>query len=630
MIKNSYHILEQVYGYRDFRPVQKEIIDHVLSGKDALALLPTGGGKSICYQIPGMMLNGLCVVISPLIALIKDQVEQLQQRGVKVIGLTGGISHNDLSDLLDNCVYGNYQFLYLSPERLRNDLVRDRLKNIKISLIAVDEAHCISQWGHDFRPAYRLINEFRATLQNVPLLAVTATATKKVKEDILENLKINRNAVFMSSFARPNLSYILENTPDKRTALLQFYKEHEGSSIVYVRSRKNATYFADLLNQSQITASYYHGGLPLKVRAKTSALWLKDQCQVMVATNAFGMGIDKPNVRSVIHVQMPESIESYYQETGRAGRDGMESIALFIFNINDTTHARNQFLSASATSQSVKHIYKKLCVYLQIPLGEGVDTTHHFSFAHFCNTYNLDGTLCYNALQTLDRFSVIALSQGFERRSTVRFRESGKNITQFAGNNEVLNAIIQSILRTYGGSINHTIEVNIALIAQRSKTSEEQVIQALTTLKDKDYIDAAIVNADTQITLLQPRDDDRTINAFSKELDLQNTYKKEKLNALIALVTDSKQCLNKLLLAYFDEKSIENCGKCSNCLKLQKTTKSQDCTAAILNILAQNPETLENLQIQLQIPMTEITSSIKKLMDMSVVGLTHSNTYTLL
>jgi len=627
VIKNSYHILKQVYGYQEFRPVQKEIIDHVLSGRDALALLPTGGGKSICYQIPGLMLDGLCIVISPLIALIKDQVEQLKQRGIKAIGLTGGISQNDLSDILDNCVYGQYQFLYLSPERLQQNLVKERLKNMKISLIAVDEAHCISQWGHDFRPAYRFINDLRASLKNVPVIAVTATATKQVQDDILENLNIKTAYVFKSSFERPNIAYTIYDTADKRKALIQFYNKHKETSIIYVRSRKNAIQYAQLLQQNNVTAAFYHGGLEHKLRTKTAALWMSNQVQTIVATNAFGMGIDKAGVRSVVHVQLPDSIESYYQETGRAGRDGKAAVAFFIYNINDITHAQRQFISAVATSKIVKHVYKKLCIYLQIALGEGMDSTHSFSFSQFCSTYKLAGIQCFNALQALDRFSIIALSQGFHRRSSIRFRESGTNIIQFAGNNLELNAIIQSILRTYGSSTNQQIDINVPLIALRSNTSEEQVIYALTTLKEQEYIDAVIVDADTQVTFLQPRDDDRTVNVFSKDLDAQNTYKKKKLDALVTFVSEEKRCLNNMLLAYFSERKTKDCGICSNC---KRAFKAADCTEAVLKSLEQEPRSLHALQESLQVPSEDIIKCLKKLMDMSRVAITPYNTYTLL
>lgn len=627
MFKNSYNILEKVYGYSEFRPVQKEIIDHILDGKDALALLPTGGGKSICYQIPGLMLDGLCIVISPLIALIKDQVEQLKARDIKAIGLTGGISQSELGDILDNCVYGNYQFLYMSPERLQQSLVKERLKSMKISLIAVDEAHCISQWGHDFRPAYRHINELREQFKNVPLIAVTATATKQVQEDILKNLHIAPNHVFKSSFERPNIAYLIKNTADKRRSLIDFYKTHKETSIVYVRSRKNTMQFAQLLQENNLSASFYHGGLEPKLRTKTASQWMQDQTQVMVATSAFGMGIDKPGVRSVVHMQLPDSVESYYQETGRAGRDGNPATALFLYNVNDITHAQNQFLNAIASSQTVKHVFKKLCVYLQIAVGDGMDSIHNFSFSNFCATYDLPGIQCFNALQALDRFSVIALSQGFHRRSSIRFRESGKNSIAFAGNNPELNAIIQSILRTYGGSTNQQIDINIPLIALRSNTSEEKVTQALETLHEQGYIDALIVNADTQVTLLQPRDDDRTVNVFSKELDEQNIYKKRKLESLIRLVSEDQRCLNSMLLSYFGEVKNERCGKCSNCLGRASV---KNCETSILNALKHGPMSLKALELQVDAPLKDIINSIKELMDKSQIALTPVNTYTLL
>ncbi|MBF4984526.1 RecQ family ATP-dependent DNA helicase [Nonlabens mediterrranea] len=563
-------ILKNTFGFDDFRPQQEEIITAVIDGNDIMALLPTGGGKSLCYQIPGLVRNGICIVISPLVALIKDQVNTLKQKGIKATGITGGISYKELDDILDNCIYGQYQFLYLSPERLQQSLVQERISKMRISLIAVDEAHCVSQWGHDFRPAYRDISLLRSIHKEVPVIAVTATATTSVQKDIIDNLQLENVKVFKNSYLRPNISYQITNTTDKSNSYINFYRNHGGSSVTYVRSRKNAIEYSRLLTSHGISSGFFHGGLPNKIKVDTAQRWMKNQTQVMVATNAFGMGIDKPDVRTVVHLQLPDSIESYYQETGRAGRDGKNSIAQFFYNINDINHAQNQFIKSLPSVENIKFVYRKLNNYLRIAMNEGEHTTHQLSFSDFARTYSINGMMCYNALLTLDRFSVISLSQSYHRRSNIRFRESGKNIINFLGNHKEMNAIVQAILRTYGSSTYQNLEINTSIIALRSNTTEQKVIETLQKLEEQEYIEANIIDADTQINFLVPRDDDRTINRFSKELSKQNEIKKQKLEQIFYLISQNKQCINMLILRYFGEKS-NPCGNCSVC-RDQKST----------------------------------------------------------
>ncbi|KEZ93272.1 RecQ family ATP-dependent DNA helicase [Nonlabens ulvanivorans] len=559
------NILKNTFGFDQFRPQQEEIINAVIEGYDVMALLPTGGGKSLCYQISGLVRTGICIVISPLVALIKDQVNALKQKGIKATGITGGISYKDLDDILDNCIYGQYQFLYLSPERLQQSLVQERISKMRVSLIAVDEAHCVSQWGHDFRPAYRDINLLRTIHKEIPIIAVTATATESVQLDIIDNLELKSAQVFKNSYLRPNISYQITNTTDKNDSYINFYKKYVGSSVTYVRSRKNAITYSRLLTTNGISSGFFHGGLPNKVKVDTAQRWMKNETQVIVATNAFGMGIDKPDVRTVTHLQLPDSIESYYQETGRAGRDGKESIAQFFYNINDINHAQNQFIKSLPTVENIKFVYRKLNNYLRIAMHEGENTTHQLSFSDFATTYSINGMMCYNALLTLDRFSVISLSQSYHRRSNIRFRESGKNIIDFLGNQKDMNAIVQAILRTYGSSTYQDLEINTSIIALRSNTSEQKVIETLQKLEELELIEANIIDADTQINFLEPRDDDRTINRFSKELTKQNKIKKQKLEQMFYLVTQKQKCINVLILRYFGEKS-QPCGKCSVCI----------------------------------------------------------------
>lgn len=574
MNNQALHTLQRVYGHEAFRPQQEAIINAVLEKKDVLALLPTGGGKSICYQIPGIIAPGICIVVSPLVSLIKDQIASLRAKGIKATGITGGISYEELDATLDNCIYGQYQFLYVSPERLQQDIVKQRISQMRVSLIAVDEAHCVSQWGHDFRPAYREIYQLREIHKEVPLIAVTATATAQVQKDLIESLKMHHPAVFKASYKRQNIQYSITKTSDKRSELLQFYKQHTGSSVCYIRSRKNSVEFANLLDRNGITAQFYHGGLPHKQRQKTALNWMENNTQVMVATNAFGMGIDKPDVRSVTHLQLPDSIESYYQETGRAGRDGKPSVAQFFFNENDVAHARNQFIKSLPTPEVLKFIYRKLNNYLRIAHGEGAQQTYYFSFAQFTRTYDINGLQGYHALLALDRFSVLSFSQGHKRRCRIRFRESGINITQYLQHQPDHNAILQSILRTYGGSQQQYIDVNPALMAVRSNTTEELVVTALQSLKDKELIDGEITDADSQITMLEPRDDDRTINRFARELEAYNTIKIDKLNSLIHLLSDESECVNQVILNYFGEDTDQRCGTCSRCQKANSSSVS--------------------------------------------------------
>ena len=586
------HTLQRVYGYKEFRPQQEAIISAVLEKRDVLGLLPTGGGKSICYQIPGIILPGICIVISPLVSLIKDQIASLRAKGIKATGITGGISYEELDATLDNCIYGQYQFLYVSPERLQQDIVKQRISQMRVSLIAVDEAHCVSQWGHDFRPAYRKIHELREIHKEVPLIAVTATATTQVQEDLKQSLHMQHPAVFTASYKRKNIQYLIKKTTNKRRDLIQFYQEHTGSSVCYIRSRKNSIEFSNLLNSNSVSAQFYHGGLPHKQRQKTAESWMKNETQVMVATNAFGMGIDKPDVRSVTHLQLPDSIESYYQETGRAGRDGKPSVAQFFFNENDVAHARNQFVKSLPTPEVLKFIYRKLNNYLRIAQGEGAQQSYYFSFAQFTRTYDINGLQGYHALLALDRFSVLSFSQGHKRRCRIRFRESGIKITEFLQHQPDYNAILQSILRTYGGSQQQYVDINIALIAIRSNSTEELVVTALQSLKDKDLIDGEITDADSQITMLEPRDDDRTINRFAKELDAYNTIKIDKLNSLIHLLSDESECVNQVILNYFGEENSSRCGNCSRC---ESTQIDKVATLDIVATLKKEPLSIQEL-----------------------------------
>ena len=419
-MKHPIELLEHYWKFSAFKPLQEEIIEAVLANEDCIALLPTGGGKSICFQIPALIKDGICIVVSPLIALMQDQVNTLKEKGIKAMALTSGVTYADIDRMLDNCIFGNYKFLYISPERLQQDLVQERIKQMNVNLIAVDEAHCISQWGHDFRPAYRTIKVLRTLHPNVNVICLTASATRKVVEDIYTQLDCIAPKVFKTSFQRPNLAYLTLDCNDKYFKTVQILKKYSGSSIIYVRNRKATLEISSYLNNLGVTSGYYHGGLSTKEKESQFARWSTDQNQVMVATNAFGMGIDKANVQTVIHHNLPESLESYYQEAGRAGRNNENAYAVILRNSSDEMNSKNQFIKSLPDPSFLKIFYKRLCNYFQISYGEGVNTTHNFNFKLFCSTYNLPSILTYNGLKILDRTSIISLEERFKNTAFLK------------------------------------------------------------------------------------------------------------------------------------------------------------------------------------------------------------------
>ncbi|HAB27655.1 MAG TPA: RecQ family ATP-dependent DNA helicase, partial [Xanthomarina gelatinilytica] len=464
-MQHPINILERYWNFTSFKPLQEEIIEAVLEGEDVFALLPTGGGKSICFQIPALAKEGICIVVSPLIALMKDQVQALKQKGIKALSITSGITSNDLDTLLDNCIYGNYKFLYLSPERLQQELVQDRIKQMNVNLIAVDEAHCISQWGNDFRPAYKNIQLLRQIQPSVNCIALTASATPKVVADIVVELDFIQPKIFKQSFERKNLAYMTFNEDDKHYKLESILKKNPQASIVYVRSRHLTVEISNFLNKKGISATTYHGGLSNKVKDAHQQEWINNQKQVMVATNAFGMGIDKPDVKTVIHLNLPESMESYFQEAGRAGRNGNKAFAIILKNKSDELLVKNQFLNVLPSVNDVKHIYRKLSNYFQISYGEGQNTIYDFNFNAFCKTYQLNSLLAYNTLLLLDRTSIISLSKQFNKKTSLQFVISNKALFAYLEKHPEVSVIVKTILRTYGGIFENEIKINPLLIS---------------------------------------------------------------------------------------------------------------------------------------------------------------------
>lgn len=623
-------ILLKYWKHDSFRPLQKEIIDSVLNGQDTFALLPTGGGKSICFQVPTMMREGICLVVSPLVALMKDQVANLQKREIKAIALTGGIHTEEIIDLLDNCQYGNYKFLYLSPERLQSDWILERIKNLPINLIAIDEAHCVSQWGHDFRPAYLKISDLKKFFPKIPFLALTATATPRVIEDIKNELGLKDTKFFQQSFARENIAYMVFNVEDKLYRVEQILKKNPQPSIIYVRNRKSCLNISTQLQSLGFKATYYHGGLSSKEKDKNMQLWMSEQAQVIVATNAFGMGIDKDNVKTVIHTQLPENIENYYQESGRAGRNGGKSFAVLLTSSSDINQTEQQFLSILPDKKFLNAIYVKLCNYFQIAYGEGINDSFSFKLNHFCQKYDFPTLKTYNALQFLNQQGIISMSQEFSEKITMQFLIESKEVIRYISLNPNDEEIILAILRTYPGIYEMKVAFNLSLIAKKSNHTEDQVTAVLEKLQEKEIIEYKSKNNDATILFNEVREDDLTINRVAKYLERQNQLKKDQLLSVLHYIKEDQTCKNRLILDYFGEKTESNCGVCSYCIaKKGKITEADSIADKILSLLKSTSLTSREIQSQIKLDTNDVIQALQELLENNYITIQPNNTYTL-
>ncbi len=623
-------ILQKYWKNDTFRWPQNEIIDLVLNGNDTFALMPTGGGKSICFQVPAMMQEGICLVISPLVALMKDQVANLQQRDIKAIALTGGISSDEMIELLDNCQFGNYKFLYLSPERLQSDWILDRIKNLPINLIAIDEAHCVSQWGHDFRPAYLKISKLKPHFPKVPFLALTASATSHVQDDLIMQLGLEKPQIFKKSFSRDNLSFMVFDVEDKLFYINQILRKNPESSIIYVRNRKACIDVSSQLQALGFSTTYYHGGLSPKEKDKNMQLWIQEKSQVIVATNAFGMGIDKANVKTVIHIQLPENLESYYQEAGRAGRNGEKAYAVLLTSPSDILQSQNQFLTILPDKNFLNLMYVKLCNYFQIAYGEGINEIFTFNLNQFCAKYGFPTLKTYNAIQFLDRQGIITLSQEFSEKITLQFLISSKEVIRYMSLNSNDEEIILAILRTYPGIYEMPTVFNSHLIAKKSNHSEAEVNLVLKKLNEKEIIAYHSKNNDSSLIFNEVREDERTINRVSKYLEHQNNLKISQLKSVIDYVKNKNECKNILILSHFGETKKEKCGICSYCFS-QKASVSDSILVAdkILNLL--QTENLDSREIQklTKFSTDDVLSAIQLLLDNDKIKIQPNNRYTL-
>lgn len=620
-------ILEKYWGYTQFRSKQEKIIDDVISGKDVVALLPTGAGKSICYQVPSLLLDGICIVVSPLVALIEDQVNQLKDKGIKAVGLTAGISYTELDSLLDNCIFGNYKFLYLSPERLQQPLVKERISKMNISLIAIDEAHCISQWGHDFRPAYLSCHILREYTE-APLIALTATATSKVVDEIKKQLQMREVVLHQQSFYRKNIQYQVIQTQNKRQRLLEMFNSNNGSGIVYVNSRGLSENICDFLKEHQLNAYYYHGGLKKEEKSKTLSNWLKDTKSIMIATNAFGMGIDKENVRSIVHYQLSESIEQYYQESGRAGRDGDQSKAVILLDNSDVDRIKNQQLTNYPTLEWVSKVYKHLNSFLRIAYGEKPENRYLLNFNAFCNQYNLAARKTYNALKILDQNQVLSVQTKGNIATQIQFTATKRDFEQFMEQHSNYSELLHTLLRTYGGLFEMDTTINTYLIAKKIKKSEDFVFQQLRELSKKELLSLKEQTSDMEIYYLMPREDRYIIASFSKALEVQLQTKKDKLEAIIHYATNNNTCRNKLLLNYFGE-SFSECGLCDNCLSKTSLGNHDEIKNEIESLLKEKKCSSKTLVKALSYKESSILAALKELLESNLIHINPNNEYQL-
>lgn len=563
-------LLTKYWGYGSFRPMQEDVILSVLAGMDTLALMPTGGGKSICFQVPGLAREGICIVVSPLIALMKDQVESLKARDIKAVAVVSGMSRREIDIALDNCIYGNVKFLYLSPERLKTDLLKARLQKMKVNLIAVDEAHCISQWGYDFRPSYLEVANIRKLLPGVPVLALTATATPQVGEDIQKKLLFKKSAVFQNSFERKNLSYVVMEVDDKEKKMLNVLKNTQGSAIIYVRNRKRTKDIAELLQKNGYAADYYHAGLDKTLRSSRQDSWMKGSKRVIVATNAFGMGIDKSNVRVVLHYDMPDSLEAYYQEAGRAGRDGQPAYAILLFNQKDIMSAEGRVESGFPAVAEIKNVYQALANYYQLPVGSGAGVSFDFNMNAFCTAYNLDSLNTFNCLKILEMEELLELSDNIDLPSRLHITVRHEALYEFQVKNVRYDHLIKTILRSYEGLFDDYGVINEGEIAKRSGMTMEDVKDMLRRLEGQNMVSYVPQNQSPQITFLTERLDLKNINISREHLaDRKERYIRN-MKAVIGYAAETTFCRQQQLLHYFGEELNHRCGSCDVCLSRNK------------------------------------------------------------
>jgi len=567
---NAKQILIKYWGHTNFRPMQEEIIQSVLATKDTLALLPTGAGKSVCFQIPCLMQAGICIVISPLISLMKDQVEHLKSKGIKSVAITSGMSKNEVDVALGNCIYGNYKFLYLSPERLQNKMVQERIRQMNVNLITVDEAHCISEWGYDFRPSYLHIAEIREVIPDVPILALTATATADIIDDIQDKLLFSEKHLLQSSFVREYLSYVVINTENKKTKLVKILNHFKSSAIVYVGSRKETKKITQLLRTHNISSDYYHAGLDMDIRNQKQEKWTHNEIRVMVATNAFGMGIDKENVRVVVHINTPTSLEAYFQEAGRAGRDGKLAYAILLTNKSDVIDLNRFVLSQFPSVQEIRDCYQKIADYFHIAVDTAEGESFEFDINDFCERYNLKTYKTYIILKYLEKEEFIKLTDSIHSPSKLHFIVDNTELYRFQVANVHYDSFIKLLLRSYSGLFENYVTINEQTLSSRFNSPPTQVVDLLEKLQQLEILKYLPRTNAPKLIFTKNRAEASTIRISEEILEKRKQLKKQKMESIIAYSENITICRTQQLLDYFGEENNYKCGKCDVCVERNK------------------------------------------------------------
>lgn len=592
-------ILKQYWGYDSFRGIQEDIINSIGSGKDTLGLMPTGGGKSITFQVPALAHEGLCLVITPLIALMKDQVQNLKKRGIKAVAVYSGMTKEEILTAFENCIFGDYKFLYISPERLDTEMFRIKLKSMKVSMITVDESHCISQWGYDFRPAYLKIADIRKLLPGIPVLALTATATPEVVTDIQQRLAFQKENVFRMSFERKNLAYIVRRTENKQEELLHILNHVSGSAIVYTRNRKRTKEICQYLNQEGITATFYHAGLTNDTKDQRQKSWSTGESRVMVATNAFGMGIDKPDVRLVVHIDFPDSPEAYFQEAGRAGRDGLKSYAVLLYARSDKTILKKRLADTFPEKEYIRQVYEHINFYYQMAMGDGLGRTYAFNIDEFCHNFKHFPVQVDSALKILTRAGYLEYTDEQDNNSRLMFtlrRDELYRINEGSPNTEKL---LRIILRSYTGVFSDYAYINEDLLAQRSGLTRQQVYECLISLTRQNILHYIPGKKTPYIIYTRERQETDRLH-FSKEVyeDRKASYER-RIKAMLEYADSDHVCRSRMLLRYFGEKNRHNCGQCDVCLQKHESGLKQgefeEIREILINRLKESPRNPHDL-----------------------------------
>lgn len=613
-------LLKQYWGYDSFRGIQEEIINSISENKDTLGLMPTGGGKSITFQVPALAKDGLCLVITPLIALMKDQVQNLRKRGIKALSIYSGMSRQDIITTLENCIFGNYKFLYISPERLDTEIFRTKLRKMKVSMITVDESHCISQWGYDFRPAYLKIAEIRELLPDVPVLALTATATPEVVKDIQARLHFRRENVFRMSFERSNLAYIVRKTDNKTGELLHILRSMPGSAIVYVRNRRRTKEITELLNNEDITADFYHAGLDDATKDIRQHRWQSGGSRVMVATNAFGMGIDKPDVRIVIHMDLPDSIEAYFQEAGRAGRDGQKAYAVILYAKADKTTLHKRIPDTFPEKEYIKDVYEHLQYYYQMAMGDGLDCVREFNIEDFCRKFKYFPVPVDSALKILTQAGYLEYTGEQDNTSRLLFTIQRDELYRLREMGDDMDKLIQTVLRSYTGVFTDYTYINEDSLAIRTGLTRRQIYEQLVHLAKLRIVSYIPRKKTPYIIYTRERIEAQLIHISPEIYEERKARYETRINAMLEYVTNDTLCRSRMLLDYFGEKNEHNCGQCDTCIGLRKQTATcqpdrEELYEKIHEILSGAPQTPAVLLKQLPIEKELLNEALHRLLD---------------